>query len=153
MNDVVVKITKDNDIEKNVVVKEKNFYRKKNIRLFINIIYFLFVFSLLTWKAIYSFYKAIDVKDIRYLTSSIFTALFVVQFILGTIYYKDNHFQRVMKRNRHYKKYILNGFKLIICLSLIISIASVVLLITDKDINIFSELYENSGTIEKNIFY
>jgi len=143
LKNVVINVDKDFNIEKKVTEEKSSIIKRSFVKIPSNILYFVFVLIAISWHFIYSIYKAIEEKEMRYITSNIFTFLFIMQFFLGIIYYQKSHFTKTIKRYKSYTIYIIIAFITMLMITIIICIASLVLLISGININIYSEIYQD----------
>ena len=149
LNSVAIEIDSDQNVVKKVVDENTSFYRSSLLRLPFNILYFLFVTVSKSWPLVYAIIQAVKEKDIRYLTSNVFTALFVIQYFLGMLYYRTSHYKKTMKRNKAYSKYITIGSYILGIISILIAASAVALLLLETNVNTYTELYKDANTVSK----
>lgn len=149
LNSVAIEIDSDQNVVKKIVDENTSFYRSSLLRLPFNILYFLFVTTLISWSFVYAIIQAAKEKDIRYLTSNVFTALFVIQYFLGMLYYRTSHYKKTMKRNKTYAKYITIGSYVLGIVSLLIAASAVALLLFEINVNTYTEIYKDTNTVFK----
>lgn len=149
LRQVVIDIGEDGDIKKDEVSIKIPLHRRWYVRYPINTLQFLMVFSIITWPCVYAVVKAIKDNQFRYISSNIFTFLFVVQYVVGYIYYQTSHFRKTMKFNEQYTRFLNIAFILGLCASIALTCAYAVLLGFGINIHIYTELYDNTGTAGK----
>jgi hypothetical protein len=145
LNNVVIEVDDNQNVVKKAVDNDDSFYRKSFWRFPFNILYYLFVITSISWSVVYAVIQAGREKDIRYITSIVFSFLFVIQYFLGMIYYRTGHYRKTMKRNKAYMNYITKGSYFLGVVSFIIAVVAVILLIFDSNINIYTEIYSDAS--------
>lgn len=149
MQEIVVDVDSDFNIQQNVVDQDRSFFRSTFFRIVVNTLYRLLIVGSLVWPAIYAIYKAFENSEARYLTSNVFTVMFIVQYFVGLFYYQTNHFFKTMKRNLSYSWYIKTALIVGIVISTILTIVSVILLNIDYNLDIYTELFNGTNTVGK----
>ena len=149
MQEIVINVDDEFNIEKNVVKTNKSFYRRAPFRISFNIIYSLFIIASILWPAVYAIVQSFKKTEARYLTSNVFTVLFVVQYFVGLFYYQSDHFIKTMKRNKSYDWYIKLLLIVGIIVSIILTIVSIILLTTGSNLVVYSELWNSTNTTGK----
>ena len=143
LQQVVVSVDDDFNIKETIKKTNEVFYRKKFFRILLNILYCIFIISLLSWVVVYATIHAFMNREARYMTTSVFNFLFIVQYFVGLFYYQSEHFIKTMKRIKKYGWYIKLALTLSIVLSILLSLLSVILLWMNYNIIIYKELWEN----------
>lgn len=106
----------------------------------INVIKLFFITSFISWSTVYLIYKTIDKRDNIILLSSSSHVLFVIQYILGSIYYRSKHFKNICKDHLD----ILNKYNVIsFSISVLIALIALLLLVFDQSINVYSNIYNS----------
>lgn len=149
LNSVAIEIDNNHNVIKKVVDKDTSFYRNSWLRLPFNMLYCLFVTTCISWTLVYAIIRAVKENDIRYITSNIFTALFVIQYFLGMLYYKTSHYKKTMKRHKSYSTYIIRGSYVSSIVSVLIAVFAVTLLLLDENVNTYTDVYKDAPIISK----
>ena len=134
-----------NDVDQHIVNKHNVWYKNKYIRNPINMIYMACVLLIISWPSVYQIIKAIVDSDIRFITANIYSYMYLIQFILGMIYFRKKHFRLSLTYMEQYQVYLTVFCVAGIVISLVLSIVSFVLLITGLNINIYSMAYYGSS--------
>jgi len=139
-DDQRVIFTFGNDGLNSTIVNSKrcNFNALKKI---LNILYKILVLCILLWPFILSIVEAAQKKNIQYFTANLFTSLGVLQFIFGIYYYNKDHYTKSVKRNSEYYTWIYGSHIVAILLSVVIAILSVILLVKNKNLLMFEEIW------------
>jgi len=107
----------------------------------INLLIPILILCIIIFPIIYAIIRAISDKDIRYVTGILFRFLFIFQYIFGYTYYKKNNYKKMIKRIHDYKYILKIGLICSTILSIVISLITIILLIKESDVNIFSDEY------------
>jgi len=148
----IVIVVKNNDIESNVIPAKNKYYQRSYIKLPMNYIYMLFVLSIILWMPIFSIYSAFVNKNIAYVTSSIFDYMYVTQYLFGVYYYQKDHYFVSLQKNKIYKKPLYIAILGAGMFSILISIISFILIITDQNTNYYLSVYRTLTDIQKVFF-
>ena len=143
----------DIDIEKGLasVTKKKSekIYHNERVRCGINYGYRFLILLILAWPPIYAVVASIVEKDGRYFSSNIFSLLFLIQYFIGMIYYKTDHIDLSFNEFGDYTHWIKRGYNIGTGISVVLSIIALILLVTDVNILIYSDLYEDGNIVQK----
>jgi hypothetical protein len=102
----------------------------------LNIIYTIFIFLLIIFPFVGSVNKSINEHTVKPITDNLYQLLFIVQFILGKIYFSSNHlYSKIGNLENFYSIWMFIGF----LSSIIMAISSVVFF----NIGIFVDGYTN----------
>jgi hypothetical protein len=129
--------------------QKRKWYEGDKMRKFINTTYHILIGLLLAWIPIYTIIMSIMDSDIKYITSNIFSYLFLVQYILGIQYYNKKHIYEIYGTENNINKidkYYIYG----IIIGLITTITMLVLLIISIDNTIYNDIY--NGSLVQKIF-
>lgn len=126
-------------------------YHKPKIRGFVNWSYTLLVFSIISWLGAYALIKAVVEQDPKYVTSNLFTYLFVTQYFTGWKYFAKTHFVDIIKDSGKNKNYVMIPFVLSMFISVVLVIVTTIFLVTGTSINIYSDLYDNHDGVWKGL--
>ena len=146
---IIINIKNNDRVSKKVIKKKKKFYRRCCFRMTINAIYTIFLLISILWPCIYIIVKLFQKKDFRYIYSNIFTFLPPVQYILGLIYFQKKHFLNTLKNNKKYNIYINLAFLLGLTVCILLATISVVLIVLNVNMNLYSDLYGTSNIVGK----
>lgn len=142
---IEIVIGKDGIPTKKVETKNKPKKSIVNIHV-LNIIKITLISVLISWTTCYLIYKTIEKKDSVILLSSSSHVLFVIQYILGSIYYRTKHFKSIC--NDHLDR--LNKYNIIsFSISIILSLTALLLLVFGHYINVYSDIYEDISIVGK----
>ncbi len=148
---IVVDIESGNAV--NIREDDNNVYWcTKYTKFIMNCIYSVFVGIIILWPCIYTIYKAASVQEVRYFTSNIFKFLFVIQYILGILYYQNKHFKKhKVGFGLDLKKemYMNIGFVLNVVVSIGLGAATIALVVTGANMNIYSDLYTGKTVVQQ----
>ncbi len=148
LKEVVIEVQNGNIVEKRIG-KKPIFLRRSIVRYPINIIYSLFILLLLLFPVVYIIVISIMEKSLLYLTTNIIIFLFVIQYIVGYIYYHSTNFDRFIINNRDYDWYLFYAYLLSTIFAMMLSVLSFILLLFSLNINIFDKLYAESNIVGK----
>lgn len=140
-HNIEINVDKKFNIEKNIVGLNRSFYEKIYFRMPFNLIYFMIVLIILLTPCIYTIARTFYQLEVKYITSNLFTFLFVIQYLIGYYYYQTTHFGKTMRRYEKYNKYILIAFVICTIITILINIGAVLFLIYGINITLFSEVY------------
>ena len=130
----------DIEIDNNSIIPifRDNSKKKSNLWYFYNFI----IFSLLSWKIIYTLYYSILKHDINYGSLITFPLLVLSQYGVGIAYFNKQYFHSKMMQKKHRDKY--NIYLIIASLiGFIITIISIAFLWVDIDVGAYSEIFVN----------
>jgi len=142
----------DVDSELNLKISSNNNSNKfKYYKLIVNYIYISFITCLLCWKFVYSIYLTRNKHNWKYLTSNIFDFAFILQYIFAILYYNE-HFNNVNNKKSDYIKIINFLLLLSSFISITISIVSILCLVLNVNLVIYSDIYNNIDLKYKILF-
>jgi hypothetical protein len=109
--------------------------------------YNILIVVIMLWRVAYSIYMSIRDKDGLHFGRMIFQILFVIQYILGIIYFRKQHFYK----NITSKSSMINLFRIFmpftIVVALALSISMTVVMATGSNIHGYSEIFDSSGIV------
>lgn len=143
LKEIIISVKDDQIIQKNVR-KQIPFYKNKSLLKKISLAYIILIFLNLIWQPIISVIFTIYYLNSDYITYSLFSLMYISQFIFGILYYNNNyeHFSITRTKLQNYKKYywiLLVSF----ILSTTIAIIEVVYHNIDVNIITYNILYNN----------
>lgn len=130
------------------IINIKNNYMKqcngKCLTNALNIIYNIFIITVLSWSLVYSCILAVQKTSSQYIYDVSFDLLYLVQYIGGIIFFRRKKFYNKV----HYSRDSVEIFTRLVTMSVVISfmlaITNVSLLNSDKLINIYTSIYNNN---------
>lgn len=130
------------------VPREVSATKRSKFTKFPGVCYNALIVIIMIWRVAYAIYMAIRDKSSLHFGRTLFQILFVVQYILGIIYFRKQHFYKniTTKSSMISKFKVLVPFTVVIALGLAITMT--VLMCTDSNIHAYSELFQNA-TISK----
>lgn len=147
-NKSVVIEVKINDSNINVKKIETNHHISKR-RIAMNVLYNLIVAALISWQIVYAVVNDINNGAIDMIKNIIFQFVFLSQYIVGSIYFSDDHFYKIIKVNKKvysvYSKAIYFG----LLITIILVIVCLSLLNKGYNIGIYSKIYGSENTKNK----
>ncbi|QKF93979.1 hypothetical protein QKU48_gp0521 [Fadolivirus algeromassiliense] len=146
-----IEITIQNDrVIKKVSEPHIVWYRNRIVKNIINWIYMVFVLCAVSWPCIFSIGKSIKESDAKYFFSNMFAFMYLSQYIIGIILYRNKFFSDSMKDTDEKNKVLLLLIYIVSCiLVIILTVTSIMLLLFSVNINIFSDIYRNANAAEK----
>lgn len=136
-------ILNKNQIEVTVNNNNLKWYQNKIPRLILNHLYPLIITLILMWIPIYTIIKAITNNNSKIFTSNILNILFLIQYILGLLYYKKNNIDKIFEDLPFNIKIVRILYIISITISILTTITLLLLLIFGKRIAIYSDLYNS----------
>jgi hypothetical protein len=115
----------------------------------LNTIYLLFIIITLSWTTIYAIYKAIEYTELTFITLNIFEFYFLIQYIFGILYYKTDHFNKMVRKFSEIKKIMNICFVLSIIISMTLVVTMIILMNVGVYMNIYSEMYKDTTLVSK----
>lgn len=141
---IELSIDNSGKLNKKIIKKKIPFYRNVVCKNLINWLYILFVMCSISWLCIFSIIKSGIKNDFRYVFSNMFAFMYLAQYILGIILYRNKFISKSMRIVDEKDKITLLLLYIISCIIVILLTAtSIALLIMRVNINIYSELYES----------
>ena len=147
-DEIKIVIDKNRRVQR-IITRDDKWYNANTFKNVINIIYIIFIFCIIGSSCVYNIVKAIETKDLRYISSNMFSYMYVFQFILGILYYRRKHFAKVMIYTKQYSKYYKILIIVGILISAIIPIISVILLTQKINVNAYSLIYDQTSDAGK----
>lgn len=147
--DIIISIDESNNITRKVISNNSLGISNKSFKLIINLCYLLFVLSILSWIIISAIVESIIQKDGRYISSNMFTVMYLLQYITGIIFYRTKFYKNTMKnmKNQYTTFYILYIGSFI--LSITLGLSAIIFLVNDLNINIYTKYYNVTNTVGK----
>ena len=147
--EIVLEIDGSNSIKTSVITEKKQFFKNNMVRHLINISYIVFIICILSWLIIASIVESAIESDGRYFTSSMFTIMYLLQYIAGIIFYRQNFFKDTIKNIKEHHIKLLVLYISSFVLSLLISSLAVTLLLNNLNVSIYDKFYNGSNDIGK----
>jgi hypothetical protein len=120
------------------------------IKIFINILYFLIILITVSWPLIFSVIYAIIHHTFQWFSSNIYTSNYIVQYLVGYLYYRSNHYSNIIQEHPIVLRYSSYLIIVILFISMSISLSSMILTIETNSMNIYSIIY---NSVKTNIVY
>ena len=140
---IEVKVSDDVGIIVNKVEEAEQY---SSCRMITNVIYNFIITCLIAWPIFYAIINDIMNGEANVIKNSLFQFVFLSQYIIGSIYFANAHFYKILKRN----KYIFDMYTKLIYIglgsSLLIVIVSLILLNIGYKISMYSTLYNDTAT-------
>jgi hypothetical protein len=111
------------------------------LKTIMNLCYIILIGFLLLIPCMHIIITSIYYLDIKFMSANIFNFLPIIQYYIGIIYYKSDHFSNMLQRNQDYSIYIVIMFIFTMILSIIISILTIIGLVLNLNISIYSNIY------------
>ena len=115
--------------------------KKANAIFILKILYNIFIFSLLSWQVLYALIYAIREREVIYFGGYLFQIIFSSQYIIGVLYFKDNHFYKKMESTKTLEKYLTIIYPICIIISMILSTLTITLTYHNITLSQMSMLY------------
>lgn len=128
---------------------DNKLYHNEKFRLCINYGYRFMILLILLWIPIYSIILSKTENDGRYLSSNIFSVLFLIQYVTGVIYYETAHIDSSFQRFGDYTQWIKKGYIIGLCVSIILIVGSAILLLSGVNVLIYTNMYQNANVAQK----
>jgi hypothetical protein len=118
-----------------------------HVRKLLGYTYNVFIIIIMCWRVVYTIYMSIRDNDITPFGRSIFQMLFVLQYILGIMYFREKHFYQNISAKSDMTVLLRATAPFTILLSVVMAIVFTTLMINGINIHGYSDLYNNiSGT-------
>ncbi len=149
LDELIISIAPSGEVRQEINPKKYNCLNNELTYKIIGIGYFSLISFLLGWQCIYGIVKSIINLDGRYFTSSIYSYMYLGQFISGVIFYNKKYFNKVIKKLKDYHTTILIMFIISNIISTILALIAIVLLIDGYNIINYTHLYNNANNVER----
>lgn len=149
LDELIVSIAHSGEIRQEINPKKYNCLNNELTYKILGISYFTLITFLLGWQCIYSVAKSIINSDGRYFTSSIYSYMYLGQFISGVLFYNNKYFNKIIKKLKDYHTKILVMFIISNIISAILALTSIILLIDGYNIINYTHLYNNATDVGK----
>lgn len=136
-------------VTKETVNIECKWYQQTCIRLCVNISYHICILLLLLWLPAFSIAKAVREKNVDYATSHLYYVVFVIQYILGVIYYNTDHFEKILEHNMIDRKIPTKMYIASTCVAIATTLIISLLIGLEENATIYVDTYTNATTIGK----
>lgn len=133
----------------NVINTKIPFYKKTICRNILNYFYMTFVLSIIGWPCVYSIINSGINHNSNYFTSSIFSFMYLAQYITGVLLYKEKYFSDAMKTIKDHSTIMISIYVIMSLIALALSITAGMLLIFDVNVNIYTVIYNNANLVGK----
>lgn len=110
-------------------------------------LYNALIVCIMSWRTVYTLYMSIDKRDILPFGRSVFQILFVWQYILGIIYFRQQHFYRNISTKSDMLKLLKYSAPFTILISALLAILYTIFLVKNINIHGYTDLYDKTNTI------
>jgi hypothetical protein len=109
--------------------------------------YNAFIVLIMIWRAFYAIYMSIRDKDIVPFGRVIFQILLVMQYILGIMYFRKQHFYKNISTKSDMINLLRVSAPFTIVISLSLAIVHTTLMVNDVNIHGYSEIYDSASGV------
>lgn len=128
-------------INNNIEITEKTTLKKSNVCTIFNIMYNIFIITLISWPLLYSIILSFIEYNFKHLTDNIYQLLFIAQYASGSIYFSQDHIYDIL-RSKIKKPFTFTFWMhLAAILCLIFPIITVILFNLDIEIVVYTNIY------------
>lgn len=142
MNNIIIKVDRNFNVDRQTVEDNEHVWDNRLMKNAINYSFKIVIFSIISWSCVYAIVHSVLYKDIKFILSELFTIMLSLQYILGSIYYRSEYFNKALCGIIDYRQYIKVCLTGSFILSLGISIMSVILINNNINIFVYSDIID-----------
>lgn len=147
-HELTVDINDQFEISTRVTNKKERFYQDFRFRLPVNIMYLTVVLTCLLWPCVCTVVETVRLQNTVFLTTNIMNFLPFVQYLVGVVYHRTDHFFRTTRRSTDYKNVVFAG----LVVGGVLSFMSTVLLLTGVNLGLYTDIFNRLNVFDKGLF-